>query len=53
MHTYGYQGQDSCQELGDLFSCCLKNFKEDLIPLSGVSKSQVGELVVATNQGKK
>ena len=27
--------------------------KEDLKPLSGVSKSQVGELVFAVDQGKK
>ena len=52
-HTQGYQDQDSCQELGDLFSCCTKNFKEDLEPLSGVSKLQVGELVVTANQRKK
>ena len=44
---------DSCQELGDLFSCCIKNFKKDLKPSSGVSKSQVGELVVAVDQRKK
>ena len=54
LHTYtlGYQDQDSCQELGDLFSCCTKNFKEDLKTLSGVSMSQV-ELVVAVDQRKK
>ena len=52
-HTQGYQDQDSCQELDDLFSCCIKNFKEDLKPLSGVSKSQVGELVAAVDQRKK
>ena len=52
-HTYNYQDQDSRQELDDLFSCCIKNFKEDLKPLSGVSKSQVGELVVAADERKK
>ena len=51
-HTQGYQDQDLSQELDDLFSCCIKNFKEDLKPLSGVSKSQVGELVVAMDQRK-
>ena len=30
-----------------------KEFKEELKPLSGVSKSQVGVLVVAVDQGKK
>ena len=30
-----------------------KKLKEDLKPLSGVSKSQVGVLVVAVDQGKK
>ena len=30
-----------------------KELKEDLKPLSGVSKSQVGELVVTVDQGKK
>ena len=30
-----------------------KEFKEDLKPLNGVSKSQIGELVVAVDQGKK
>ena len=30
-----------------------KEFKEDLKPLSGVSKLQVGVLVVAVDQGKK
>jgi len=40
------------QELDDLFSCCIKNIKEDLKPLSGVSKSQVGELVVVAGQKK-
>ena len=30
-----------------------KEFKEDLKPLSGVSKSQVGVLVVAVDQRKK
>ena len=34
------------------FNCCIKNFKEEK-PLSGVSKSQVGELVVVADQGKK
>ena len=53
IHTQDYQDQNSCQELGDLFSCCTKNFKEDLKPLSGVSKSQVGELVVVVDQRKK
>ena len=40
---------DSHQELDGSFSCCIKNFKEDLKPLSGVSNSQVGELVVAVD----
>ena len=40
-------------ELDSCFNCCIKNFKENLKPLSGVSKSQVGECVVATNQRKK
>ena len=52
-HTSSYQDQDSHQELDDLFSYCLKNFKEDLKFLSGVSKSQVRELVIAVDQGKK
>ena len=52
-HTKSCQDQDSLQELDDLFSCCIKNFKEDLKPLSGVSKSQVGELVVTVDQRKK
>ena len=52
-HTYSYQDQDSCQELDVLSSCCIKNYKEDLKPLSGVSKSQVGELVIAVDQRKK
>ena len=30
-----------------------KNFQQDSKPLSGVSKSQVGELVVAVDQEKK
>ena len=30
-----------------------KEFKENLKPLSGVSKSQVGVLMVAVDQGKK
>ena len=51
--TKSCQDQDSRQELDDLFSCCIKNFKEDLKPLSGVSKSQVGELMIAVDQGKK
>ena len=42
-----------CQELGDRFSCYIKNFQEDPKPLSGVSKTQVGELVVVVDQGKK
>ena len=52
-HTKSCQDQDSRQELDDLFSCCIKNFKEDLKPLSGVLKSQVGELMIAVDQGKK
>ena len=52
-HTKSCQDQDSHQELDDLFSCRIKNFKKDLKPLSGVSKSQVGELVIAVDQGKK
>ena len=52
-HTLSYQDQDSRQELDDCLSCCIKNFQEDLKPLSGVSKSQVGELMVAVDQGKK
>ena len=52
-HTQGYQDQDSRHELDNLFSCCIKNFKEDLKPLNGVSKSQVGELMVAVDQRKK
>ena len=52
-HTKSCQDQDSCQELDDLSSYCIKNFKEDLKPLSGVSKSQVGELVVVVDQRKK
>ena len=52
-HTKSYQDQDSHQKLDDLFSCCIKNFKKDLKLLSGVSKSQVGELVVAKDQRKK
>ena len=27
-HTWGYQDQDSCQELGDHFSCSIKNLKK-------------------------
>ena len=53
IHTKSCQDKDSHQELDDLFSCCIKNFNEDLKPLSGVSKSQVGELVVAVDQRKK
>ena len=30
-----------------------KEFKEDLKPLSGVTKSQVGVLVIVVGQGKK
>ena len=52
-HTKSCQDQDSRQELDDLFSCCIKNFKEDLKSLSGVSKSQVGELMIVVDQGKK
>ena len=52
-HTQNYQDQDLHQELDSGFSCCIKNFQEDPKPLSGVSKSQVGELVVAADQGKK
>ena len=51
-HTKSCQDQDSHQELNDLFSCCIKNFEEDLKPLSEISKSQV-ELVVVVDQGKK
>ena len=40
-HTKSCQDQDSHQELDDFFNCYIKNFKEDLKPLSGVSKSQV------------
>ena len=53
IHTQGYQEQDLHQELDDLFSCCINNFKEGLKPLSGVSKSQIGELVVVADQRKK
>ena len=52
-HTKSCQDQDSRQELDDLFNCYIKNFKEDLKPLSGVLKSQVGELVVVEDQRKK
>ena len=52
-HTWSCQYQDLRQELDDLFSCYIKNFKKDLKPLSGVLKSQVGELVVAAEQKKK
>ena len=48
-HTLNYQDQDSHQELDGCFSCYIKNIKEDLKSLSGVSKSQVGELVVAVD----
>ena len=41
------------EELDGGFSCCTKNFQEDPKPLSGVSKSQVGELVVVVDQRKK
>ena len=47
------QDQDSSQELNDHFSCCIKNFKEELKPLSGVSKSQAGELMIVVDQGNK
>jgi len=40
------------QELDDRFSYCIKNLKEDLKPLSGISKSQVGVLVVVVDQKK-
>ena len=53
IHTLNYQDQDSHQELDGCFSCCIKNFKEDLKPLSGVSKSQICELVVTADQRKK
>ena len=53
IHTKICQDQDSCQELDDLFSCCIKNIKEDLKLLSRVSKSQVRELMVAADQRKK
>ena len=53
IHTQGYQDQDLHQELDDLFSCCINNFKEGLKPLSGVLKSQIGELVVVADQRKK
>ena len=49
-HTLNYQDQELDQELYGWFNCCIKNFKEDLKLLSGVSKSQVGELVVAVDQ---
>ena len=49
IHTHRVVKIDLCQELDDLFSCCLKNIQEDLKPLRGVSKSQVGELVVAAD----
>ena len=54
LHTYLWLlGSRLCQELGDRFSCCIKNLKEDLKLLSGVSKSQVEVLVVAVDQRKK
>ncbi|KAM3756864.1 hypothetical protein ACB098_02G144600 [Castanea mollissima] len=53
IHSKFCQDQDSHQELDDLFNCCIKNIKEDLKPLSRVSKSQVGELVVAADQENK
>ena len=53
-HTHlGLSKSRLCQELGNCFICCIKNFKEDLKPLGGVSKSQVEVLVVAVDQGKK
>ena len=52
-YTLSYQDQDSHQELNDCFSCYIKNFQENLKPLRGVSKSQVGEFVVVVDQGKK
>ena len=52
-HTKNCQDQDSRQKLDDLFNCYIKNFKEDLKPLSGVLKSQVGELVIVEDQKKK
>ena len=48
-HTQSYQDQDSHQELDGWFSFCIKNLQEDLKSLSGVSKSRVGELVVAAD----
>ena len=48
-----YTHIDSHKELDGCFSCCIKKFQEDLKHLRGVSKSQVGELVVAADQGKK
>ena len=50
IHTKSCQDKDSHQELDDLFSCFIKNFKEYLKPMSGIWKSQVGELVVAVDQ---
>ena len=52
-HTKNCQDQDLRQKLDDLFNCYIKNFKEDLKPLSGVLKSQVGELVIVKDQRKK
>ena len=40
------------QEIDGGFNCYKKNSQEDPKPLSGVSKSQVGELVVAVDQGR-
>ena len=54
LHIYlGLSRSRLCQEFRDRFSYCIKNLKEDLKPLSRVSKSQVGVLVVAVDQGKK
>ena len=52
-HTKSCQDQDLLQELDNLFSCYVKNFKEDLKPLNGVLKSEVGEQVVVEDQRKK
>ena len=48
-NTQSYQDQDSHQELDGCFSCCIKNFQEDLKPLSGDSKSKVEELGVVVD----
>ena len=55
LHTYtlSYQNQDLNQELDGSFSCYIMNFQEDPKSLNEVSKSQVGELVVTADQGKK